>query len=228
MAELPKAQPSAYARTRRRRSKAFPILGIVFTAIVLAWFFESQATTTILFVRHAETAAPDSAGDPPLAPAGRARAEVLADFLESVDVVAGVDAIYAGADRRTRETAEPLASRLGLRIGTADPYQVEAFMQRVLRDHKGDVVLIVTPADAIAPLIEELHGSKHVEIPPNRYDSLYVVTIPWFGKVKTLHFRYGLGMPSDGAYRGGEMSGGAGSDGAVQPLREALREAASE
>src|SRR5690606_4916451 len=161
----------------------------------------------ILFVRHAETVAPDATGDPPLAPAGRARAEVLADFLETVDVVAGVDAIYASADRRTRETAEPLASRLGLRIGTAEPYRVEAFMQDVLRDHKGDVVLIVTHADAIPPLIEELHGSKHVEIPEDRYDSLYVVTIPWFGKVKTLHFRYALGMASGHVGRHIEMSG---------------------
>ncbi len=211
MAELPKAQPSAYARTRRRRSKAFPILGFVFTAIVLAWFFESQATTTILFVRHAEAAEPEAGDDAPLTAAGRARAEVLADFLESVDVVAGVDAIYA-SDRRTRETAEPLASRLGLRIAAADPDQVEAFMQRVLRDHKGDVVLIVTHADAIPPLIEELHGSKHVEIPPDRYDSLYVVTIPWFGKVKTLHFRYGLGLPRDGGERPVEIGGEARSE----------------
>src|SRR5690606_16515782 len=165
----------------------------------------------ILFVRHAETVAPDATGDPPLAPAGRARAEVLADFLETVDVVAGVDAIYASADRRTRETAEPLASRLGLRVATADPYRVEAFMQRVLRDHKGDVVLIVTHADVIPPLIEELHGSKHVRIAPEQYDSLYVVTIPWFGKVKTLHFRYALGMPLV-TERSSETSGAAGAD----------------
>ena len=220
MAELPKAQPSA--RTRRRRSRAFPILGFVFTAIVLAWFFESQATTTLLFMRHAETV-PDSGGDPPLSAAGRARAVLLADFLESVDVVAGVDAIYASADRRTRQTADPLASRLGLRVATADPYQVEAFMQRVLRDHKGDVVLIVTHADVIPPLIEELHGSKHVKIAPDQYDSLYVVTIPWFGKVKTLHFRYALGMPLD-TERGSESSGIGGSDRAVMPVAESTSE----
>lgn len=208
MAELPKAQPSRTVRTRRRRSRAFPILAFVFTAIVLAWFFESQATTTVMFVRHADTEGPAQA-DPPLSARGRLRAQLLAEFLESVDVVAGVDAIYANGARRTRETAAPLASTLGLPVIELDePYQVEAFMQDVLRDHKGDIVLIVTHADAIAPLIEELHGSKHVKIGADEHDNLFVVSIPWFGKVKTLRFRYGVGVPFDDFERYIEMNGG--------------------
>lgn len=199
MAELPTAQRSVNARQGRRlRSRAFTILTFVFTAIVLVWFFESQATTTILFVRHADTGPVDPpTDDPPLSVRGRFRAELLADFLETVDVVSGVDAIYASDDRRTRETAEPIASRLGLPVVIADARQIEAFMQEVLRAHKGHVVLVVTHAELIAPLVEELHGSKHIKIGPDDYDGLYVVTIPWFGKVKTLHFRYGVGVPFD-------------------------------
>jgi broad specificity phosphatase PhoE len=174
---------------------------VAFTYIVLAFgvalYFESQATTTILFVRHADIDNPGTVtGDPPLNAAGRARADLLARFLRSIDVVAGVDAIYATAARRTRQTAEPLAERLNLAVETADPYDVTPFMQRVLREHKGEIVLIVTDRDAIAPLIEELHGSKNVpQIAPDEYDDLYVVTIPWGGgtKVKTLRLLYGLG-----------------------------------
>src|SRR5690606_4464190 len=222
MAELPKSQRPAQGRGRRRSPRAFPILIFVFTAIVLAWFFESQATTTIIFVRHADTdpaitelrsevgrSEPSGLAGPTLSARGRVRAELLADFLEAVDVVAGVDAIYASSFLPTQETASPLADRLGIEVAIAYPYDYEIFMEEVLRSHKGDVVLVVTHADAIAPLIEELHGSKRVpEIAPEEYDNIYVVSIPWFGKVKTLRFRYGLAAPLDDIERYLEAAGG--------------------
>ena len=45
-------------RRRRRRRRRIQVV-IIYTAIALglAWFFESQATTTIIFVRHAEKSA---------------------------------------------------------------------------------------------------------------------------------------------------------------------------
>ena len=222
MAALPKPHRPAQPRGRRR-PRAFTILIVVFTAIGLAWFFESQATTTIIFVRHADTDPPVAAvrggsGDlesfsglagPTLSPQGRARAELLADFLADVDVVAGVDAIYASPFLPTQETAAPLADRLGIEVTVASPYDHEVFMEEVLRTHKGDIVLVVTHGDAIAPLIEELHGSKRVpEIAPDEYDNVYVVTIPWFGKVKTLRFRYGLAAPLDDVEPWLESEGG--------------------
>ena len=64
-------------------------------------------------------------------------------------------------------------------------------MGQLLADHKGEIVLVVTLSDALAPLVEELHGSKNVpEMPPGEYGNIYIVTIPWFGKVKTLRLRY--------------------------------------
>ena len=181
-------------RPQRLRTRLIPILGYTAVALGLAWFFELQATTTVIFVRHADTdTTMAQGGDPPLNARGRARAEMLADFLEDVDVVAGVDAIYASKARRTQETAAPLAKRLGLDVAIDDPYDVEGFMSRVLRKHKGEVILVVTHGDAIAALVAELHGSKRVPaIKPDEYDNLYVVTIPWFGKVKTLRLHYGL------------------------------------
>ena len=64
-------------RRRKRRRRRIQAL-IIYTgiAIGLAWFFESQATTTIIFVRHAEQdlAAGD---DPGLSDAGRRRVAEL-------------------------------------------------------------------------------------------------------------------------------------------------------
>lgn len=200
MAPKPTTRTLTGRARRRRRSRAFPILGFVFVAIGLAWFFEQRATTTVIFVRHADTDAPLAAkdADPPLNEQGRRRSELLADFLEEVDVVAGVDAIYASKYKSAQQTAAPLANRLNLKVDTEDPDNVEIFMRDVLRKHKGEIILIVTEADAIAPLVEELHGSKNIPpIGPEEYDNVYIVSIPWFGKVKTLRVRYGQGSPVD-------------------------------
>ncbi len=195
-------------RRRRRRRRLVSMVMFVIATFGLAWFFESQATTTIIFVRHADTdlptaglgapgnaaGAPGAAADPPLNARGKARAELLADFLQDIDVIASVDAIYATESLRTRQTAMPLAQRLELDVGVTDHYDYVGFMADVLSEHKGRIVLVVTEGDAIAPLVEELHGSKNVpDIGPSDYDNLYIVTVPWFAKVKTLRLRYALG-----------------------------------
>ena len=180
---------------RRRRRRAISLFIFLMATIALAWFFNSQATTTILFVRHAEVDPPLKAAndDPSLSARGRARARLLANFVQDIDVVAGIDAIYATKFKRTQETAEPIAKRLGLTVHIADPHKVTSFMNEVLNKHKGQIVLIVADASAIAPMIEELHGSKHVKIRPMDYDNLYIVTVPWFAKVKTLRLHYAAG-----------------------------------
>lgn len=191
MARAPKRRRSDRKRWRRQLG---PIVGFVVLAVGLAWFFEAQATTTLIFVRHAEKAQLPQA-DPGLTDAGQARAKLLAEILKDVDVVAGVDAIYATPFRRSQRTAAPLADILGLDVDVADADAVAEFMEDILRKHKGEIVLIVGHSDTIAPMIAELGGSKRLpEIVEDEYDNLYVVTIPWFGKVKTLRLRYGLAL----------------------------------
>lgn len=184
-------------QTKRRKSRLVPITLYIVVCLGLAWFFESQATTTIIFVRNADVDTAVAAnGDPELSVLGRRRAELLADALQDIDVVAGVDAIYASEFRRTQQTAAPVARRLELDVRVTDPYGIEEFMAQLLREHKGEIVLVVTHGDVLAPLVEELHGSKN--IPPMddvSDDNIYIVTIPWFGKVKTLRLRYGMLLP---------------------------------
>ena len=188
-------RPTAKTRKRRRRRRLVSLLIYVVIVFGLAWFFESQGTTTIVFVRHADVDQPESpAVDVPLNRTGAARATLLADFLENFDVVAGVDAIYVDSTLRTQQTAAPVAKRLRLEPAIADHDQVVTFMKTVLFEHKRQIVLIVTQRDDIAPLVEELHGSKNLaEIEPDDYENVYIVSIPWFGKVKTLQAPYANG-----------------------------------
>lgn len=82
-------------------------------------FRRPPGSTDLLLVRHGESAAAreglefpavDGQSDPDLHPAGREQAERVAERLAGEDLAA----IYVSTLRRTAQTAEPLARRLGL------------------------------------------------------------------------------------------------------------------
>lgn len=178
-------------KKKRRRRRIQLVFLYVAIAVGLAWFFESQATTTIIFVRHAEKSAtpPD---DPNLSEEGRRRVAELTRQLVDADVVAGVDAIYSTPYKRTMETARPLAEALGLPVHRYDPDDNEAVLETILKEHKGKIILVVGHSDTIPGLIADLGASKKVPpIDEMEYDNIYVISIPWFGKTKTIRLRYG-------------------------------------
>ncbi|NCF74571.1 MAG: phosphoglycerate mutase [Gammaproteobacteria bacterium] len=188
-------------RRRRRRRRRIQVV-IIYSAIAvgLAWFFELQATTTVIFVRHAEKALVPT-DDPGLNEAGKRRAAELARQLVDADVVAGVDAIYSTAYRRTEETVQPVATALGLPITSYDVSNTATIMDEIVKEHKGKIVLVVGHSNTVPALIGNMGASKKVpEIDENEYDNIYVVSIPWFGKTKTIRLRYGapyVPIPAD-------------------------------
>jgi 2,3-bisphosphoglycerate-dependent phosphoglycerate mutase len=179
-------------RRKRRRSRRIQVI-IIYTAIAvgLAWFFESQATTTVIFVRHAEKLQVKGS-DPELSEAGRQRAAELARQLVDADVVAGIDAIYSTPYRRTEETAQPLASALNVPISSYDAANTETIIDEIVKQHKGKIVLVVGHRNTVPAMIGNMGASKKVpDIDENEYDNIYIVSIPWFGKTKTIRLRYG-------------------------------------
>jgi broad specificity phosphatase PhoE len=178
-------------RRKRRRRRQAAVLVFMLLALGLAWFFENQATTTVVFVRHADEAT-DQGENPGLSPAGVARAQELARVLGDADVVAGVDVIFSTQYRHTQETADPLAKRLHISVAPVDVADVDGLLKRILRQYKGKVVLVITHTEQLPLLVRGLHGSKKLPpIAPTEYDNLYIVSIPWYGKVKTLRLKYG-------------------------------------
>lgn len=178
-------------RRRRRRRRAIVIVIYVAIAVGLAWFFESQATTTIIFVRHAEQ--DRTAGeDPGLSAAGRRRVEELTRQLVDADVVAGIDAIYSTPYQRNLQTVQPLSETLELPVNQYDPDDNEAVLATILKNHKGKIVLVVGHSNTVPSLIADLGASK--KVPPiarDEFDNIFIVSIPWFGKTKTIRLRYG-------------------------------------
>ena len=179
-------------RRRRRHGRRAQII-IIYTAIAvgLAWFFESQATTTVIFVRHAEKAT-IPADNPGLNEAGKRRAAELARQLVDADVIAGIDAVYSTSYRRTEETVQPVATALNLPITPYDASNTETIMDEIVREHKGKIILVVGHSNTVPALIGNMGASKNVpEINETEYDNIYIVSVPWFGKTKTIRLRYG-------------------------------------
>ncbi|MGB5738363.1 MAG: phosphoglycerate mutase family protein [Woeseia sp.] len=193
-----KTYPDIERRRKRRKRRVTLIAIYVAIAICLAWFFESQATTTIIFVRHAEKLT-EPADDPGLSAAGVQRAEELTRQLVDADVIQGIDAIYATPFRRSQETAQPLAAALNLPITSYEPDDNNAVLNDILAKHKGKIVLVIGHSNTLPTLIADLGASKRVPpIAEDEYDNLYLVSIPWFGKTKTIRLRYGEPYGSQG------------------------------
>ncbi len=181
-------------RKRRRRRRRLQVV-VIYTliAIGLAWFFESQATTTVIFVRHAEKAEVP-ADDPGLSAVGQRRAAELARQLVDADVVPGlgVDAVYSTSYRRTVQTAQAVADALDLPVLNYNAADTEAFLEDVVREYKGKIILIVGHSDTVPQMIANMGASKSVPaIAEEEYDNIDLVSIPWFGKTKTIRLRYG-------------------------------------
>jgi hypothetical protein len=192
-------EKQAQRRKRRRQRRIVSIAGFLLFATGMAWFFELQATTTVVVARYAEQSA-ISSEDPGLSQQGQVRAGELSRILGDVDVVAGVDAIFILPLRRSLETSVPLATLNDAPVHTIDrPEDVEALVLRILDEYKGKIVLVITEPEIIQPLIAEMHGSKKLpDMDDREHDNLYIVSIPWFGKVKTLRLRYGLPYKPEG------------------------------
>ena len=194
-------QVNKQKRKKRRHRRIQIIVAYIAVAIGLAWFFESQSTTTVIFIRHAEKDLPQL-DNPGLSDQGRVRVAELTRQLIDADVVAGIDAIYSTSYRRNTETVQPLAKILNLEINYYNPTENEEVLENILDNHKGKIILVVAHSNTVPILIADLGASKNVPpIAEHEYDNIYIVSIPWFGKTKTIRLRYGMPYDPDNQKR---------------------------
>jgi phosphohistidine phosphatase SixA len=197
-----------------------PVLAVALSAIALEiGSFPSIAQPAnradelpiLILVRHADKAA-QPADDPPLTAAGAKRAQDLAEALRP----AGVTAIVTTQLRRTRETAQPLATALGIvpevvKVGelalVANPAADAQFPPEVLRERaayikalepavrrRSGVVLVVGHDWSVPGLIASLGGPRLPNICGSVYDNLFVLTSAK-GKANLIRARYGAPTP---------------------------------
>ena len=150
--------------TRHRRPFLAPIwitaLVVLFAGAVLFIGARLALTylndvSTVVVLRHAEKAA-SPAGDPALTEEGRARAQQLAQMFGGVADAGAVRLVISSEARRARETAEPLAARLGLAIRVLPAADVDAVVHTLHREGRGLTSLVVGHADTVPRLVAAL------------------------------------------------------------------------
>ena len=141
-------------------------------------------TDEIFLVRHAEKTAEKT--DPGLTEAGKARAVALADRLEGE----GITHIHSSDYIRTRDTAAPLAARLGLDVEIYDAGDLPAMAEK-LKAMPGRH-LVVGHSNTTPQLTELLGGDGGTPIvEATEYDRLYIVTTKTGEPVKSYLTRFG-------------------------------------
>lgn len=157
---------------------------------------EPFKVTTVFLVRHAEKAATPP-GDPSLTASGKTRARNLARILEK----AGIKAIFTSQFQRTRATAQPLATTLGItstvvQIQT-DPSDPNKVSDQSIKDlvgrinqHSGESVLVVGHTNTIPELIGKLNGDLMPVILETEFDNLFIVTVYQKDKSRVVQLKY--------------------------------------
>jgi len=152
---------------------------------------------TVFLIRHAERE-DEPRQDPPLSKDGVARSQALARLLGS----AGIKAILTSQFNRTKQTAEPLATKLGLtvtpftlKISPSNPRQIAAEstaeVTNKILERSGESVLVIGHSNSIPDVIKMLGGDIVPPIDERKFDDLFIVTVYAKGKAKVVQLKYG-------------------------------------
>ena len=131
---------------------------------------EAGDSYEIYLVRHAEKQT-DGGKDPGLTDAGMFRAEQLATWFQDKDI----REIWSSDYRRSRDTAEPLLSRLGLELTLYDPRDLPALARDLL--DKRNNALVVGHSNTTPELARLLCGCVISDMDDSEYDRLIVVVV---------------------------------------------------
>lgn len=148
----------------------------LFLVLISAAIVQAQPTTFIL-IRHAEKGN-DGTKDPDLTEAGTRRAQLLATMLKKSQV----DAIYATAYKRTRNTVSPLATAKGLRVSDYEAFKTDEIDQ-MLKKNAGGTVVISGHSNNIPWIANYLTGKEtYQDFEDSDYENLLIVTVVEKGK----------------------------------------------
>ena len=176
---------------------------ILFSLLVCATLFQQAFAQddfkpkTVFLIRHAEKE-DEPRQDPPLKQVGVARSRELARVLSG----AGIKAIYTSQFKRTKQTAEPLAAKLGLTATTitlkpnlsdlrliAEESTAET-VNKIL-SAPGENVLVIGHSNWIPDVIKMLGGDVVPTIDERKFDDLFVVTVYAKGKARVTQVKFG-------------------------------------
>lgn len=140
----------------------------------------SQENYNLYLVRHAEKQT-DDGRDPELTEAGMHRAENLAGWFEDKDI----RYVWSSDYKRTRDTAKPTLSKLGLKLKIYDAHDLSALSETLLSNQ--DNALIVGHSNTTPELARLLCDCDIDDMDDSEYDRLILISIDSSGaRVGTL------------------------------------------
>ncbi|MBC8025627.1 MAG: histidine phosphatase family protein [Steroidobacteraceae bacterium] len=148
--------------------RCIAIACISVVVVVVGWLFWCGPHTTVLLVRHA-----DRAGTlDQINALGTVRAGVLAHVMDK----APLDAIIRSDAVRAEQTASPTAAAEGLTPIVLAGADVQAFVDEIRVNHRGQRVLVVGHSNTVPDIITAL-GGPAVTIPDTEFDNLFVLEL---------------------------------------------------
>ena len=144
--------------------------------------------TTVVLLRHAERQSLLD-GDSPLAEAGFHRAQALVPLLEAFRPAV----LFTSDLKRTQQTLAPTAAKLGMKPLIRPKGGSEALAAEILRDHRGEIVLVCWHHDLMKTLVRALGVKGPVPyLSFESYDWLWIVRVPAQGEATLDERRQGL------------------------------------
>ncbi|MGH8854807.1 MAG: SixA phosphatase family protein [Telluria sp.] len=134
--------------------------------------------SAIYLVRHGEKAAVGK--DPELTAQGQVRAQAIAAILSR----AGITHVFSTPTQRTRQTAAPLARRIGVEVQLYEPGAPKALVEKVKA--LSGAVLVVGHSNTLPELVKLFGGAPGTDIADDEYDRLYQLTPGAGGAVRTV------------------------------------------
>jgi broad specificity phosphatase PhoE len=149
-----------------------PMLRLILPALILAssacaTAHPEPAGQAYYVMRHLQKA---EGPDPALSEEGRRGAERLADLLAGDPP----SAIYVSTTRRARETAAPLAARLGVTPKEYDPSNTSALIERVKAET--GTVLIVGHSNTVPEIVERLGGTRPADLAETDFGAIWRIS----------------------------------------------------
>ena len=135
----------------------------------------------VILVRHAERQSTGT--DPALTAAGKRRASLLATMFAG----SGVTAIFTSDAGRTRQTAAPLAAKVGVTARQIDD-NIDTAKAQILAG--GACVVVVGHSNTVPAFIEALGGPADVVIDDHEFDRMFVLALKPPAAASLLQFRY--------------------------------------
>jgi broad specificity phosphatase PhoE len=170
------------------------VLALGITASMPATGSPQAPIRAVIVVRHAEKA-PAPKEDPPLSPAGEARAQALLESLRD----AGLTTIITTDQQRTRQTAAPLLAALHLKgeiVPRTEQPEADARVIGQAVRKAGGTVLVVSHQLTIPHIIRDLGGPAVATVCDVEFSNLYVL-IPARspGELKLIRSHFGAADP---------------------------------